>query len=259
MLESGRHPVFEVAVDAPVPLDVDTWADYEACWSKRPKEHRDDESVRRAPTRSPHGSRVPAISSTKAWQRRSTCRWSWGYRCCSRASPGSARPVRPRRWRRRSGTELIRLQCYEGLTVSESLYEWNYQRQLLAIRLAESRQEQLDDADLFTEEFLQERPILKAVRQAASIAGAADRRDRPGRRRVRGSAAGVPGGVERHDPGAGHVRGQSGADRHPHLQPQPRPARRAASTLPLSLDRVSGGRAGRRHPATARPVGVGPA
>ncbi len=62
------------------------------------------------------------------------------------------------------GTRLIRLQCYEGLTVGEALYEWNYQRQLLAIRLAESRHEALRDADLFTAEFLQERPILRAVR-----------------------------------------------------------------------------------------------
>jgi MoxR-like ATPase len=61
---------------------------------------------------------------------------------------------------------LIRLQCYEGLTVSEALYEWNYQRQLLAIRLAESRHEALRDADLFTAEFLQERPILQAIRHA---------------------------------------------------------------------------------------------
>jgi MoxR-like ATPase len=65
---------------------------------------------------------------------------------------------------------LIRLQCYEGLTVSEALYEWNYQRQLLAIRLAESRRETLADADLFTEEFLQERPILKAIRYAGPTA-----------------------------------------------------------------------------------------
>ncbi|GIE99350.1 oxidoreductase [Paractinoplanes rishiriensis] len=61
-------------------------------------------------------------------------------------------------------TPLIRLQCYEGLTAGEALYEWNYQRQLLAIRLAEARHERLGDADLFTEEFLQERPILRAVR-----------------------------------------------------------------------------------------------
>jgi MoxR-like ATPase len=59
---------------------------------------------------------------------------------------------------------LIRLQCYEGLTPGESLYEWNYSRQLLAIRLAESRHERLADADLFSEEFLSERPLLKAVR-----------------------------------------------------------------------------------------------
>ena len=63
-------------------------------------------------------------------------------------------------------TPLIRLQCYEGLTVGEALYEWNYQRQLLAVRLAESRHETLADADLFTAEFLQERPILRAVRHA---------------------------------------------------------------------------------------------
>jgi len=61
-------------------------------------------------------------------------------------------------------TPLIRLQCYEGLTAGEALYEWNYQRQLLAIRLAEARHDRLADADLFTAEFLQERPILQAVR-----------------------------------------------------------------------------------------------
>jgi MoxR-like ATPase len=61
-------------------------------------------------------------------------------------------------------TVLIRLQCYEGLTAAEALYEWNYQRQLLHIRLAEARHSPLTDADLFTAEFLQERPILRAVR-----------------------------------------------------------------------------------------------
>ncbi len=65
---------------------------------------------------------------------------------------------------------LIRLQCYEGLSASEALYEWNYQRQLLAIRLAEARHETLADADLFTEEFLQERAILKAVRAKGPVA-----------------------------------------------------------------------------------------
>ncbi len=67
-------------------------------------------------------------------------------------------------------TPLIRLQCYEGLTVNEALYEWNYQRQLLAIRMAESAHEQMREADLFSEEYLQERPILKAIRYAGPTA-----------------------------------------------------------------------------------------
>jgi MoxR-like ATPase len=60
-------------------------------------------------------------------------------------------------------TPLLRLQCYEGLTSSEALYEWNYPRQLLAIRLAEARGEALRDADLFSEEYLLARPLLAAL------------------------------------------------------------------------------------------------
>ncbi len=61
-------------------------------------------------------------------------------------------------------TPLIRLQCYEGIDVGEALYEWNYTRQLLAIRLAEARLDRLDDTDMFTEAYLVERPILAALR-----------------------------------------------------------------------------------------------
>ncbi len=67
-------------------------------------------------------------------------------------------------------TPLIRLQCYEGLTVNEALYEWNYQRQLLAIRMAESGPGRIQEADLFSEAFLQERPILRAVRHSGPSA-----------------------------------------------------------------------------------------
>lgn len=67
------------------------------------------------------------------------------------------------------GTPLIRLQCYEGLTTGEALYEWNHARQLLSIRLAESRHETLAGADLFSEEFLQDRPILRAVRHTGPV------------------------------------------------------------------------------------------
>jgi len=60
-------------------------------------------------------------------------------------------------------TPLVRLQCYEGLTAAEALYEWNYPRQLLAIRLAEARGDHLRDDDLFGPEYLLARPLLAAV------------------------------------------------------------------------------------------------
>jgi MoxR-like ATPase len=64
------------------------------------------------------------------------------------------------------GVPLVRLQCYEGLSAAEALYDWNYQRQLLAIRLAESHGEHLTEADLFSEKYLIERPVLRCVRYA---------------------------------------------------------------------------------------------
>ncbi|WP_433613547.1 AAA family ATPase [Prescottella agglutinans] len=67
------------------------------------------------------------------------------------------------------GTQLVRLQCYEGLGADEALYDWNYQRQLLAVRLSEARGERLQEADLFTEQFLQERPILRCVRHRGPL------------------------------------------------------------------------------------------
>ncbi|HEY1625759.1 MAG TPA: MoxR family ATPase [Streptosporangiaceae bacterium] len=60
-------------------------------------------------------------------------------------------------------TPLVRLQCYEGIAASEALYEWNYPRQLLAIRLAEAAGEHIRDKDLFTTEYLLSRPLLAAL------------------------------------------------------------------------------------------------
>jgi MoxR-like ATPase len=61
---------------------------------------------------------------------------------------------------------LLRLQCYEGLDLSQALYEWNYSRQLLEIRLAEAGQGEKSALreNLFTEEFLLVRPLLQAIR-----------------------------------------------------------------------------------------------
>jgi MoxR-like ATPase len=65
------------------------------------------------------------------------------------------------------GCALIRLQCYEGLDAAQAIYEWNYQRQLLAIRaLAEGGETgSAVEARLFSEAYLLERPLLAAIRQ----------------------------------------------------------------------------------------------
>jgi MoxR-like ATPase len=67
-------------------------------------------------------------------------------------------------------TRLIRLQCYEGLDTSSALYEWNYAKQILAIRLAESSQSKQAEIEnsIFTEEYLFTRPLLQAVRYKGS-------------------------------------------------------------------------------------------
>ena len=64
------------------------------------------------------------------------------------------------------GTDLLRLQCYEGIAANEALYEWNYPKQLLSTRPSETGGEKLSDSDLFTTDFLVERPLLAAVRHS---------------------------------------------------------------------------------------------
>ena len=61
------------------------------------------------------------------------------------------------------GTPLIRLQCYEGIDAAEALYEWNYPRQLLSIRLADAGGSALREEDLFGPEYLIRRPLLRAL------------------------------------------------------------------------------------------------
>ncbi len=62
---------------------------------------------------------------------------------------------------------LIRLQCYEGLDVNTAIYEWNYQHQLLAIKLMEQQKDSATDAEqqLFSERYLLKRPLLQAISQ----------------------------------------------------------------------------------------------
>jgi MoxR-like ATPase len=60
-------------------------------------------------------------------------------------------------------TELIRLQCYEGLDLNQAVYEWNYARQMMHIRLLEARGEHVAEAELFGPQFLLRRPLLQAI------------------------------------------------------------------------------------------------
>jgi MoxR-like ATPase len=60
-------------------------------------------------------------------------------------------------------TPLVRLQCYDGIDAAEALYEWNYPRQLLSIRVAETRGTELREEDLFGREYLIRRPLLRAL------------------------------------------------------------------------------------------------
>lgn len=69
------------------------------------------------------------------------------------------------------GRPLIRLQCYEGLDISSAVYEWNYARQMMEIRLAEAAggaERAALEADLFSERFLIKRPILQALETSTS-------------------------------------------------------------------------------------------
>jgi MoxR-like ATPase len=67
------------------------------------------------------------------------------------------------------GTPLIRLQCYEGIDAAEALYEWNYPRQLLRIRIAESAGDAIAEEQLFGEEYLLARPLLQAIRHPGPL------------------------------------------------------------------------------------------
>ena len=86
---------------------------------------------------------------------------------------------------------LVRLQCYEGIDATQALYDWDFPRQILHLRALEaagagSSAEEAEKS-LYDERFLLARPVLAALQQ--SPGGAAHRRGRPGRRRVRGVPA----------------------------------------------------------------------
>ena len=137
-------------------------------------------------------------------------------------------------------TPLIRLQCYEGIDAAEALYEWNYPRQLLRIRLAEAaRRRRSPRTDLFGAEYLIARPLLQAIehpgpRPAVLLIDELDRADDDFEAFLFELLAESSGD----DPRAGDDPRDAPARRGAHLQPHPRPPRRAQAPLPLPLDRL---------------------
>src|SRR5690554_716363 len=73
--------------------------------------------------------------------------------------PGTGKTQLATSLARAVGTELIRLQCYEGMDESRVLFEWDYRKQLLAVQSSDAR----GTSDVFTEEFLIARPVLAAL------------------------------------------------------------------------------------------------
>ena len=161
---------------------------------------------------SPSSITSPTADSRCRCSSRSSC----SGRCSSRAKPASARPSLAAAAAAALDTDLIRLQCYEGLDVSHAVYEWDYARQILELRIldaaggvdrAKARQE------LYSDAFLIKRPLLQAIDPRAHQAGGpVDRRNRSRRRRVRRLPARAAVGVPDHDSRARH-----GARRHPPL------------------------------------------
>src|SRR5881398_3018231 len=137
-------------------------------------------------------------------------------------------------------TELIRLQCYEGLDVNTAVYEWDYPRQMLEIRLLEGRGEAGGDARHLQRPVPHPPPPAQGARElSASAARPVDRRDRQGGRGVRGLPARGARRLRHHDSGDRNDQGGAPAARHHHEQPHARGARRPEAPLPVSLDRLS--------------------
>jgi MoxR-like ATPase len=68
-----------------------------------------------------------------------------------------------------TGGELVRLQCYEGIDASQAVYEWDYARQLLHLRALEASGTEIDEDDLYSERFLVQRPLLRALAHTSEI------------------------------------------------------------------------------------------
>ena len=157
------------------------------------------------------------------------------------------------------GARLIRLQCYEGLDVNTAVYEWNYPRQMLEIRLLEARGD-ADKAtahDIFSSEFLIRRPLLQALEADDGVAPVLliDEIDRADEE-FEAYLLEILSDFQVTVPGDRHHPRRAAAARDPHLEPDARGPRRAQAPLPVPLDRLPDGPEGVRDRARAGPGGA---
>ena len=148
------------------------------------------------------------------------------------------------------GAELIRLQCYEGLDQNAALYEWNYQRQLLAIKTREGAGEDADaiEEHIFSEKYLLERPLLAAIRRASPPVLLIDEVDRADEE-FEAFLLELLSDFQVSIPELGTVKAVLNSARRADLERHPRIVRRAATEMPLSLCRFPGHRPrGENHP-----------
>ena len=141
------------------------------------------------------------------------------------------------------GCELIRMQCYEGLDASSALYEWNYQRQLLAIKAREGSGSSASEieAQIFSEDYLLERPLLRAIRRETSPVLLVDEVDRADEE-FEAFLLELLSDFQVTIPEFGADHGQVDSTRRADLQRHARIVGRSPPPLPLSLSRFSGRR-----------------
>ncbi len=141
-----------------------------------------------------------------------------------------------------TGSELIRLQCYEGLDEARALYEWNYKKQLLRIQAAGADDDGVgarSHDDIFGEEFLLSRPLLTAIRRTEPTVLLIDETDKADVE-VEGLLLEVPQRLPGDHPRARHHRRDPQAARRPDVQRDPRAVRGAQAPLPLPAPRLPG-------------------
>ena len=138
-----------------------------------------------------------------------------------------------------SGMELIRLQCYEGLDTNSALYEWNYQKQLLQIRLAETNGQTADlSSKLFGDEFLLKRPLLESITRKQRVVLLIDEIDRADEE-FEAFLLELLSDFQISIPEMGTMKAVQKTLRYPDIKQNQRTKRRPEKKMPLSLVRLS--------------------